>query len=69
MPIITSDTVQKDSGDGIDDPCGPYAAELYSDTGGLTQFRAFVEILPPRLALIRQALAQRGRRDGLYAGG
>jgi len=47
MPIITSDTVQKDSGDGIDDPCGPYAAELYSDTGGLTQFGAFVEILPP----------------------
>ena len=47
MPIITSDTVQKDSGDGVDDPCGPYAAELYSDTGGLTQFGAFVEILPP----------------------
>lgn len=47
MPIITSDTVQKDSGDGLGDPCGPYAAELYSDTGGLTQFGAFVEILPP----------------------
>ena len=47
MPIITSDTVQKDSGDGAGDPCGPYAAELYSDTGGLTQFGAFVEILPP----------------------
>lgn len=47
MPIITSYTVKKDSSDGAGGPCGPYAAELMSDTGGLTQFGAFVEILPP----------------------
>ena len=44
MPRITETTVHRDSGDGA---CGPYEALLFSDTGGLTQFGAFVEILPP----------------------
>ena len=30
-----------------DDPLGQYSAELISDTGGLTQFGALVEELPP----------------------
>jgi len=44
MPKITEATVKRDSGDGV---CGPFEALLFSDTGGLTQFGAFVEILPP----------------------
>lgn len=47
MPIHTPETAQVESSDGVGDPCGPYRALLYSDTGGLTQFGAFVEILPP----------------------
>ncbi len=47
MPVFTPDTVKTDSGDGESDPCGAYRAELYSDSGDLTQFGAFVEILPP----------------------
>lgn len=47
MPIHTPETVRRDGSDDTDDPCGPYEALLYSDSGGLTQFGAFVEILPP----------------------
>ena len=47
MPIFTADTVKTDADDGADNPCGPYRALLFSDSGGLTQFGAFVEILPP----------------------
>lgn len=47
MPIHTPDTVQREGTDDTDDPCGPFEALLYSDSGGLTQFGAFVEILPP----------------------
>lgn len=47
MPIFTPETVRKDAGDGAGNPCGPYHALLFSDSGGLTQFGAFVEILPP----------------------
>lgn len=47
MPIHKPETVSKDASDGIGNPCGPYEALLYSDAGGLTQFGAFVEILPP----------------------
>lgn len=47
MPIFRPDTVLGDASDGQDNPCGPYEALLYSDAGGLTQFRAFVEVLPP----------------------
>lgn len=44
MPIITEDDVRRDSGD---DALGAFEALLFSDTGGLTQFGAFVEILQP----------------------
>ncbi|MEC3859968.1 cupin domain-containing protein [Mesobacterium sp. TK19101] len=44
MPKITEDTVRRDSDNGV---CGPFEALLFSDTGGLTQFGAFVEILAP----------------------
>lgn len=47
MPKITESTVKRDSSDDHNDPCGPFEALLFSDTGGLTQFGAFVEILPP----------------------
>ncbi len=47
MPIFTPDTVKTDEDDGVGNPCGPYNAQLFSDAGGLTQFGAFVEILPP----------------------
>ncbi len=47
MPIFTLDTAKTDASDGVGHPCGPYRALLFSDSGGLTQFGAFVEILPP----------------------
>ena len=47
MPIHTPETVPRDGSDDADAPCGPFEALLYSDSGGLTQFGAFVEILPP----------------------
>ena len=47
MPKITEATVRRDRRDGTDDPCGPYQALLFSDTCGLSQFGAFVEVLPP----------------------
>ena len=47
MPVFTPQTVRTDAGDGTNNPCGPCRAELFSDSGGLTQFGAFVEHLPP----------------------
>ncbi|MCG6884642.1 MAG: cupin domain-containing protein [Silicimonas sp.] len=47
MPIHTPDTVRRDISDGAGSPCGPYEDLLFSDSGGLTQFGALVEILPP----------------------
>jgi uncharacterized cupin superfamily protein len=44
MPKITEATVRRARDDGI---CGPAESLLFSDSGGLTQFGAFVEILPP----------------------
>lgn len=44
MPIITKDTVKRDAGDGA---LGAFDDLLFSDSGGLTQFGAFVEILAP----------------------
>lgn len=44
MPKITEADVQRDNGS---DHCGTYEALLFSDTGKLTQFGAFVEILHP----------------------
>ena len=44
MPVFSPKTVTRDSGDGA---CGPFEALLFSDSGGLTQFGAFEEILPP----------------------
>jgi uncharacterized cupin superfamily protein len=44
MPLIPPGTSRIDHGDGV---CGPYTAALLSDTGGLTQFGAFIETLPP----------------------
>ncbi|GAA3865809.1 cupin domain-containing protein [Celeribacter arenosi] len=47
MPKFTPETVRKDSHDGVGHPCGAFEALLFSDSGGLTQFGAFVETLPP----------------------
>lgn len=47
MPRFTPDQIKQDASDGVGHPCGPYRAELLSDTGGLTQFGCFIEILPP----------------------
>jgi uncharacterized cupin superfamily protein len=47
MPRFTLDQTLTEDSNGTDNPCGPYRAHLLSDTGGLTQFGAFIEILPP----------------------
>ena len=44
MPRITEEDVRRESGD---DSLGAFEALLFSDTGGLSQFGAFVEILQP----------------------
>ncbi|MBY6115859.1 cupin domain-containing protein [Mameliella alba] len=44
MPIITEESVQRRSGDGA---FGAHELLLFSDTGGLTQFGALVEVLAP----------------------
>jgi uncharacterized cupin superfamily protein len=45
MPVIRAEDVMKDGADvGL---LGTYEALLFSDTGGLTQFGAFVETLHP----------------------
>ena len=47
MPVFSKETAKTESDDGAGNPCGPYHALLFSDSGGLTQFGAFEEILPP----------------------
>ncbi|MDO8884659.1 cupin domain-containing protein [Pseudotabrizicola sp.] len=47
MPHFPLDQTLTDQSNGKGSPCGPYRAHLLSDTGGLTQFGAFIEILPP----------------------
>ena len=42
--MIPKGTARQDTGVGV---CGPFTAELLSDTGGLTRFGAFIETLPP----------------------
>lgn len=46
MPIIRRSEVPVDS-PKMPDALGSFAAALYSDAGGLTQFGAFTETLPP----------------------
>lgn len=47
MPVFNVETVKTNCDDGSGHPCGPYRTLLFSDSGGLTQFGAFEEILPP----------------------
>lgn len=47
MPHFPLSHALTDHSDGTGSPCGPSRALLLSDTGGLTQFGAFIEILPP----------------------
>jgi len=47
MPVITPDAVEMEDQTASDSPCGPVRMLRYSDSGGLTQFGAFVEVLPP----------------------
>lgn len=47
MPIITPQTVHVETVTVNDTPCGPTQMLRFSDSGDLTQFGAFVEILPP----------------------
>lgn len=47
MPKFSKTDVETQHHDGAGDPCGPYTALLFSNSGGLTQFGAFEEILPP----------------------
>lgn len=47
MPVFTPATVTRDAQDIPGHPCGPADMLRYSDSGGLTQFGAYVEILPP----------------------
>ncbi len=47
MPHFPLSQALIDTSDGAGTPCGPYRALLVSDTSGLTQFGAFIEILPP----------------------
>ncbi len=44
MPVMRPSQARREEGDG---PLGRYEALLFSDTGGLTQFGAFVETLAP----------------------
>lgn len=44
MPVHRPATVNTEAQDGV---CGPVTLLRFSDDGGLTQFGAFVEILPP----------------------
>lgn len=47
MPVFRLDQVTVEESDGAGNVCGPFRALLLSDSGGLTQFGAFIEILPP----------------------
>lgn len=46
MTVITSDRMVVEDTSG-DNPCGPERLLWISEAGGLTQFVAFIEILPP----------------------
>lgn len=49
MPVIRSENapLEEVNGEGRNAELGHYSARLLSDAGGLTQFGAFVETLPP----------------------
>jgi uncharacterized cupin superfamily protein len=47
MPVITAAEVHVEDVPAGESPCGPTRLLRYSDHGRLTQFGAFVEILPP----------------------
>ena len=49
MPVIRQQDAGLEEGkaEGINTELGPYSARLLSDAGGLTQFGAFMETLPP----------------------
>lgn len=49
MPIIRAEDAPLEEGkaEGFNADLGPYTARLLSDAGGLTQFGAFIETLPP----------------------
>ncbi|WP_106744861.1 cupin domain-containing protein [Yoonia maritima] len=47
MPIIRANEAQRDEPEKTHAVLGPYSARLFSDSGGLTQFGAFTETLPP----------------------
>ena len=47
MPHFPLADAQTEDSDGTGSPCGPYRTLRLSDSGGLTQFGAFIEILPP----------------------
>lgn len=47
MPIIRANEAQLDEPENADPVLGTYSARLFSDSGGLTQFGAFTETLPP----------------------
>lgn len=49
MPLIRQEDAPLEEGkaEGLNAELGPYTARLLSDAGGLTQFGAFVETLPP----------------------
>lgn len=49
MPVIRCEDapLEEGKGDGLNAELGPYSARLLSDAGGLTQFGAFTETLPP----------------------
>ncbi|WP_299826641.1 cupin domain-containing protein [uncultured Roseobacter sp.] len=49
MAIIRNGQAKRKEG-AADDPLGQYAADLLSDSGGLTQFGAFIEELMPSAA-------------------
>ena len=36
MPVFSKETAKTESDDGAGNPCGPYHALLFSDSGGLT---------------------------------
>lgn len=46
MTVIKAGTAKTETG-GASSPLGPWRAERISDTGGLTQFGALIEELPP----------------------
>jgi uncharacterized cupin superfamily protein len=49
MPVIRLEDAphEEGKGEGLNAELGPYSARLLSDAGGLTQFGAFLETLPP----------------------